>query len=135
MSNPSIPAHDATQVVPEQQDTPMPEADASPLPQPIQPQPPVAPTIAPAPQVVRNSTPVRTTNGTATAVTPAPAPMPSKAAPHGAPARRYLNEKVTGVLLEGMKRLAAEQPEDPLRVLGEYLIQRSKDMEGGHVAL
>jgi len=35
--------------------------------------------------------------------------MPSKAAPHGAPARRYLNEKVTGVLLEGMKRLAAEQ--------------------------
>lgn len=35
--------------------------------------------------------------------------MPTKAAPHGAPARRYLNEKVTGVLLEGMKRLAAEQ--------------------------
>ena len=35
--------------------------------------------------------------------------MPAKAASHGAPARRYLNEKVTGVLLEGMKRLAAEQ--------------------------
>ncbi len=35
--------------------------------------------------------------------------MPSKAASHGAPARRYLNEKVTGVLLEGMKRLAADQ--------------------------
>ncbi len=35
--------------------------------------------------------------------------MPSKAAPHGAPARRYLNEKVTGVLLEGMKKLALEQ--------------------------
>lgn len=35
--------------------------------------------------------------------------MPSKAAAHGAPARRYLNEKVTGVLLEGMKRLAADR--------------------------
>ena len=35
--------------------------------------------------------------------------MPSKAASHGAPARRYLNEKVTGVLLEGLKRLAADQ--------------------------
>lgn len=35
--------------------------------------------------------------------------MPIKAASHGAPARRYLNDKVTGILLEGMKRLAAEQ--------------------------
>ena len=35
--------------------------------------------------------------------------LPSQAASHGAPARRYLNDKVTGVLLEGMKRLAAEQ--------------------------
>lgn len=74
--------------------------------------------------------------------------MPAKAASHGAPARRYLNEKVTGVLLEGMKRLAAEQyvdleelssrdtdiaihrPEDPLRVLGEFLLQRSRELEG-----
>ena len=78
--------------------------------------------------------------------------MPSKAASHGAPARRYLNEKVTGVLLEGMKRLAADQyvrwagsvdcgqeafinvflyrPENPLQVLGEFLMQRSKDLEG-----
>ncbi len=60
-----------------------------------------------------------------------------------------MNEKVTGVLLEGMKKLAVEQyvrwqcflvivaaaltkffrPEDPLRVLGEYLVQRSKDVE------
>ena len=84
--------------------------------------------------------------------------MPSKAASHGAPARRYLNEKVTGVLLEGMKRLAADRyvvcvfldemrslgflgviclygsvtarPEDPLRVLGEFLLQRSREVEG-----
>lgn len=35
--------------------------------------------------------------------------MPNRAAPNGAPARRYLNDKVTGVLLEGMKKLASEQ--------------------------
>lgn len=102
-------------------------------------------------------------------------PLPARAASHGAPARRYLNEKVTGVLLEGMKRVAAEQyvcvfflsffgeggggvfvfgavlategregllgvgligwcccrPEDPLRVLGEFLLQRSREVEGG----
>ncbi|MCJ1242847.1 hypothetical protein MMC30_000042 [Trapelia coarctata] len=123
----------------EQQDTPMMDA---------------APSLMPAtfstPLAPRTSTPVRNTNGVSA---PEPAPMPSKAAPHGAPARRYLNEKVTGVLLEGMKRLAAEQyahlscngelqshgtneilmsrPENPLQVLGEYLLQRSKELEGG----
>ncbi|KAL9117628.1 MAG: hypothetical protein Q9187_005832 [Circinaria calcarea] len=79
------------------------------------------------PQPVRNATPVRSTNGI-----PEPVPLPLKAVPHGAPVRRYLNEKVTGVLLEGMKRLALEQyvmPEDPLRVLGEYLLQRSRELE------
>jgi COMPASS component SDC1 len=35
--------------------------------------------------------------------------MPSHAPPHGAPTRQYLNGKVTGVLLEGMKQLAKEQ--------------------------
>lgn len=53
----------------------------------------------------RTATPNRHVNGT---VETAP-PMPSKAAAHGAPARRYLNEKVTEVLLEGMKRLAADR--------------------------
>ena len=62
--------------------------------------PPNAPT-----QPQRTATPTRHVNGTAE-VAP---PMPSKAASHGAPARRYLNEKVTGVLLEGLKRLAADQ--------------------------
>lgn len=35
--------------------------------------------------------------------------MPGKAQPHGAPVRQYLNGKVTGPLLEGMKLLAKEQ--------------------------
>jgi COMPASS component SDC1 len=74
---------------------------------------------------------------------------------HGAPARQYLNSKVTGPLLEGMKMIAMEQyvyprphppckpagrvtrandtvcrPKDPLRMLGEFLLQRSKELEG-----
>ncbi|KAL2153883.1 hypothetical protein VTH82DRAFT_2559 [Thermothelomyces myriococcoides] len=56
--------------------------------------------------------------------------MPAEAAPHGAPVRQYINSKITGVLLEGMKIVAREQPKDPLRVLGEYLLQRSKELEG-----
>lgn len=35
--------------------------------------------------------------------------MPAEAPPHGHNARRYLNTKVTGVLLEGMKQIAKEQ--------------------------
>ena len=90
-----------------------------PPPPPFLPQPT---TYAPIPStststVQRTATPTRQVNGTTTTTaTPAAAaveavapPMPSKAASHGAPARRYLNEKVTGVLLEGMKRLAADQ--------------------------
>ncbi|MDI1488305.1 MAG: COMPASS (complex proteins associated with Set1p) component [Ramalina farinacea] len=67
----------------------------------------VPPTALPsaATPVPRTATPKKEPNGTAETT----APMPTKAASHGAPARRYLNEKVTGVLLEGMKRLASEQ--------------------------
>lgn len=64
---------------------------------------PPSATHTPAPH--RTATPTRnTTNGQAET-----SPMPLRAAAHGAPARRYLNEKVTGVLLEGMKRLVIEQ--------------------------
>lgn len=35
--------------------------------------------------------------------------MPSEAAVHGAPVRQYINGKITGVLLEGMKLVAKEQ--------------------------
>ncbi|KAL8672585.1 MAG: hypothetical protein Q9168_002958 [Polycauliona sp. 1 TL-2023] len=87
---------------------------------------PAPPPLATTPTTQRTSTPIRNTNGNVDV----PPPLPAKAAAHGAPARRYLNEKVTGVLLEGMKRLAVEQPEDPLKVLGEFLLQRSRDIEG-----
>jgi len=35
--------------------------------------------------------------------------MPSEAPLHGAPVRQYINSKVTGALLEGMKLVAKEQ--------------------------
>lgn len=36
-------------------------------------------------------------------------PLPTEATPHGAPVRQYINGKITGVLLEGMKIVAREQ--------------------------
>ncbi|TQS34553.1 hypothetical protein Golomagni_05057 [Golovinomyces magnicellulatus] len=63
--------------------------------------------------------------------------IPEEAPPHGAPTRKFLNENVTGVLLEGLKIIVKEsnqklmsfqRPSNPLRALGEYLIQRSKEI-------
>ncbi|GAD99686.1 COMPASS complex subunit Sdc1, putative [Paecilomyces variotii No. 5] len=48
----------------------------------------------------------------------------------GAPARQFMNEKIAPYLLEGMKIVVKDQPSDPLRVLGEFLIQKSKEVEG-----
>ncbi|KAH6854632.1 hypothetical protein B0I37DRAFT_362596 [Chaetomium sp. MPI-CAGE-AT-0009] len=71
-----------------------------------------------------------TTTSTTTTTAMAGFAMPAEAAAHGAPVRQYLNSRVTGVLLEGMKIVARDQPKDPLRVLGEFLLQRSKELEG-----
>ncbi|KAG4432441.1 hypothetical protein IFR05_012077 [Cadophora sp. M221] len=93
-------------------------------------------TNVPSPIPARVGTPSRNTNGNdstsrATSQHPDPTPtMPKEALPHGAPTRQYLNSKVTGPLMDGMKLLAKEQPKDPLRALGEYLLQRSKEIEG-----
>ncbi|KAG7138056.1 Set1 complex component sdc1 like protein [Verticillium longisporum] len=78
-----------------------------------------APSPAPAPQPF-----------TPTVASPMPRfTMPDKAASHGDPVRQYLNNNVTTVLLDGMKQIAKDKPKDPLRVLGNYLIQRSKELE------
>jgi len=93
-------------------------------------------TSAPSPAPQRIGTPSRNMNGNdvtsrATSQHPDPAPtIPKEAPPHGAPTRQYLNSKLTGPLLDGMKQIAKEQPKDPLRALGEYLLQRSKELEG-----
>ncbi|KAL7950730.1 hypothetical protein V8C42DRAFT_307358 [Trichoderma barbatum] len=84
--------------------------------------------FAPSPAPGRTGTPAH--GSRATSVHPDSGfTMPSEAPPHGDSTRRYLNTKVTGALLEGMKLLAKEKPEDPLRVLGEYLIQKSRELE------
>ncbi|RPA88292.1 hypothetical protein BJ508DRAFT_410146 [Ascobolus immersus RN42] len=40
--------------------------------------------------------------------------------------REYLNEKVMPHILNGLKVLARERPVDPLKALGEFLIEQSK---------
>ncbi|SCW02750.1 LAFE_0F13454g1_1 [Lachancea fermentati] len=44
----------------------------------------------------------------------------------GSHTRKYLNEHVTPVLLRGMRLVAKQKPEDPLRFLGEFLIKESE---------
>ncbi|AMD21672.1 HFL184Wp [Eremothecium sinecaudum] len=43
----------------------------------------------------------------------------------GTTTRKYLNEHITEALLRGMRRVALEKPENPLRFLGEFLIAES----------
>ncbi|OLL22010.1 Set1 complex component sdc1 [Neolecta irregularis DAH-3] len=58
---------------------------------------------------------------------------PSKITPNqvleAAPVRSYLNQKVTPVLLDGMRILAKEQPPNPLERLGQYLIERGRNQD------
>ncbi|KAH6898399.1 hypothetical protein B0T10DRAFT_453733 [Thelonectria olida] len=90
---------------------------------------PAAIAHAPSPLPGRTGTPAQ--GSRAASAHPDPGfTMPAEAPPHGDSTRRYLNTKVTAVLLEGMKQLAKDKPSDPLRVLGEYLIQKSKEFEG-----
>ncbi|KAL0635672.1 COMPASS (complex proteins associated with Set1p) component [Maublancomyces gigas] len=59
---------------------------------------------------------------------PSPAPLPvNQIPPGGAPARRYLNENITPVLLEGMKMLAREQPKEPLLALARFLEEMHRE--------
>ncbi|EGW32207.1 uncharacterized protein SPAPADRAFT_61290 [Spathaspora passalidarum NRRL Y-27907] len=46
----------------------------------------------------------------------------------GSSVRRYLNEHLTKHLLEGLKEVSQAKPEDPLRYLGEFLINRSEEL-------
>ncbi|KAF2151838.1 hypothetical protein K461DRAFT_321993 [Myriangium duriaei CBS 260.36] len=120
---------------------------------------PVAPPVVPQADVDMSDSPLQqpATNGVSdTATTPAanltapPAPVsatstpartssqppqgiiapPEKPAAHGSPTRVYLNQNVTPHLLEGMKYIAAYEPEKPLRWLSEFLAKRSAELEG-----
>lgn len=67
------------------------------------------PTVqAPSPAPARTGTPAH--GSRAASAHPDPGlTIPSEAAPHGDSTRRYLNTKVTGVLLEGMKQIAKDK--------------------------
>lgn len=45
----------------------------------------------------------------------------------GSQTRKYLNEHVTPVLLQGMRLVAKEKPENPLKFLGEFLLKESEN--------
>lgn len=47
----------------------------------------------------------------------------------GSSIRRYLNEHITEHLMQGLKKVGTERPEEPLKWLGHYLIEKSKETE------
>lgn len=47
----------------------------------------------------------------------------------GSSVRQYLNKHLTEHILEGLKQVSRDKPEDPLRELGEFLILRSKQLQ------
>ncbi|KAJ4396772.1 COMPASS (complex proteins associated with Set1p) component [Gnomoniopsis smithogilvyi] len=87
---------------------------------------------APAPATAPATAPVAAASRAPSAA-PTPSAMPAEAAEHGAATRVYMNTKVTYHLLAGMKELAKHKPENPLRVLGEFLLARSAQYETGSV--
>lgn len=44
----------------------------------------------------------------------------------GSETRKYLNTYVTPYLLNGMRMIAKEQPDEPLKILGQYLIEQNE---------
>ena len=47
----------------------------------------------------------------------------------GSQVRKYLNANVTPYLLQGMRQIANEQPQEPLKALGEYLIEMNTKLQ------
>lgn len=45
----------------------------------------------------------------------------------GAPIRQWINKHLTKAVLDGMRHVAKQKPQDPVRVLGEYLIKISEE--------
>ncbi|KAJ5698321.1 hypothetical protein N7462_000326, partial [Penicillium macrosclerotiorum] len=93
--------------------------------------PPAPPPVDSAASLPKPSTTMADANGgTNTPMADLSSASATQVRPGGAPARVYLNDKIVPYLLEGMKSVARDQPANPLRVLGEFLIQKSNEMEG-----
>jgi hypothetical protein len=79
-------------------------------------QSPVPGALVPSPAPGRTGTPAQ--GSRAASAHPDPGfSLPSEAVPHGDTTRRYLNTKVSGVLLEGMKQVAKDKSVVPARYL------------------
>lgn len=50
----------------------------------------------------------------------------------GSSVRQYLNKNLTQHLLEGLRLISQNKPEDPLKELGEFLISRSRQIKDEH---
>lgn len=87
---------------------------------------------------IKEETPVTTsmtteTDGPVVAATLVPIEATDSSLAHvvgGSQVRKYLNAHVSPYLIKGMKQIATEQPQDPLKVLGEYLIEQSNKLKG-----
>lgn len=84
---------------------------------------PPAPTIATPPAA-------SSANARPGSMPPQPSARPSQPVAHGGPTRQYLNSNITPHLLEGMKRLAVDEPEKPLFWLSNFLREKSREVEG-----
>ncbi|CAD8154261.1 unnamed protein product [Paramecium octaurelia] len=42
------------------------------------------------------------------------------------PLRDYFDNKLSAILLEGLKEIGRQRPENPIRFLGEYLLEQDK---------
>ncbi|WPH02479.1 Hypothetical protein R9X50_00534300 [Acrodontium crateriforme] len=106
--------------------------DPNPPPQPATTLPATAPEHLSSIQPVAASTPPAFTSGSTRtgSMPPQPTARPDKPVAHGGPTRQYLNQHVTPHLLEGMKFLAAQEPDKPLQWLANFLMERSKEVEG-----
>lgn len=82
------------------------------------------------PSGTRQSTPGAATGSSTSLNALPPSAIIPPANPHGSPTRVYINSKVTPTLLEGLKWVAANEPEKPLKWLGEFLLRKSAETEG-----
>ena len=44
--------------------------------------------------------------------------------------RQYLESTVVNAVMQGMAEISKERPDNPLEYLGNYLIKKSKELEG-----
>lgn len=87
-------------------------------------------TIQPAAPAIATPPAASSANARPGSMPPQPSARPSQPVAHGGPTRQYLNSNVTPHLLEGMKRLAVDEPEKPLLWLSNFLREKSKEFEG-----